>query len=101
MPPFSSYQDCYKVFSRLEPEPLISGIAQMIGTREGRMVMGSYLINGVCDRYDGRYDPHYLTGLGSALWLADRFWHRPVLALNGLYQYVDYFFESLRASSRY
>lgn len=99
--PFSNYQGYCETFSRLEPEPVVSGFEEMVATREGRITLGNFLIKGVCDRYDGHYDPHYLTGLGSALWLSDRFWHRPVIALNGLYQYVDYFFDSMRASSSY
>ena len=45
----------------------------------------------ICDKHQGDYDPHFLTGLGSALWVVNQYWNQPTVAANALYQYVDYF----------
>jgi hypothetical protein len=67
----------------------------LIPTPEGRRQLGRYLIKGVCDQYQGSYNPHFLTGLGSALWVVDHYRDRPALALNGLRQYLNYFFTAV------
>ena len=57
--------------------------------------MGKYLVKGVADLYQGNYDPHYLTGLGSALWVINEYRDEPQIAVNALRQYVNYFFAGL------
>ena len=37
----------------------------------------------------------YLTGLGSALWVVDRYHERPPIAANALRQYLNYFFTEM------
>src|SRR5512139_4091397 len=58
-----------------------------------------FLVKGLCDRYQGDYNPHFLTGLGSVLWVVDRFWKDPQVAMNGLFHYLDFFFSCLRPES--
>ena len=42
----------------------------------------------------GNYNPHHLTGLGSARWVVDRYRDSPI-ALNALRQYLNYFFTQM------
>jgi hypothetical protein len=51
----------------------------------------------VCDQYQGNYNPHYLTGLGSALWVVDQYWNQSPIAINALFQYIDFFFAGLKS----
>jgi hypothetical protein len=69
----------------------------MFVSEHGRQQLGRFLIKGVCDKYQGNYNPHYLTGLGSALWVIDQYWNQPPIATNALYQYLDFFFSGLRS----
>ena len=68
----------------------------MMGTEEGEKQSGRFLIKAVCSLYQGDYDPHFFTGLGSALWVKERFRHQPSIVFNALNQYVDYFFNGIR-----
>ena len=63
----------------------------MIGSGQGRRRLGRFLVKALCDNYQGDYDPHYLTGLGSALWVVNQYGDRTPIAANALYQYLDYF----------
>lgn len=88
----SDYADFYRCFSKREELPLLSALKGLIPTPEGRMRLGRYLIKGVCDQYRGNYDPHVLTGLGSALWVVDRYRDHPPVAMNALRQYLNFYF---------
>lgn len=90
------YDSFYKVFSRLEPKPVAAIAEKMIVSEQGRKDLGRFLINGLSDLYQGNYNPHYLTGLGSALWVVDRYWSQPPIVVNALFQYLNYFFEGIR-----
>ena len=54
------------------------------------------LIKGVIDNYKGDYNPHYFTGLGSALWVIDRYWNHIPIVTNALHQYIDFYFQATR-----
>jgi hypothetical protein len=88
----NDYPDFYRNFSEREEGPVLASLAGLAPTEEGRKRLGRYLVRGVCDLYQGNYDPHYLTGLGSALWVVNRYWNQAPLALNSLRQYLNYFF---------
>jgi hypothetical protein len=68
----------------------------MIATPQGRENLGRFLIKSLCDHYQGNYNPHYLTGLGSALWVADHYWKQVPIVLNALFQYIHFLFDSLK-----
>jgi hypothetical protein len=89
------YTDFYRYFSKREEKSVLASLAKMIPSEEGRRQIGRYLIKGICDRYQGNYDPHYLTGLGSALWAVNHYWNQPPIAINALAQYVNYFFSRM------
>jgi hypothetical protein len=95
--PPKEYDQFYKIFSTLETTPVVASLIGMIGSQEGRQKIKRFLVQGVCDKYQGAYDPHNLTGLGSAFWVLDQYWQDPRLVTNALVQYVDFFFRSIRS----
>ncbi len=97
--PVTNYIRFYEIFSRHEAGPVVAALSGMISSKEGRQQLGRFLIKGLCDHYPGRYDPHCLTGLGSALWVIEQYWNRPPIPLNALYQYVDFYFDSVKSRS--
>jgi hypothetical protein len=90
------YERFYETFSKLKAGPVAASLQRMTASGEGRHKLARFLIQGLCDQYQGSYDPHYVTGLGSTLWLLDHYWKDTAIASNGLYQYIDYFFSGLR-----
>jgi|MudIll2142460700_1097286.scaffolds.fasta_scaffold00515_2 hypothetical protein len=95
--PAKEYDQFYKTFSTLKTKPVVASLSGMIGSQEGRQKIKRFLVQGVCDKYQGAYDPHYLTGLGSTLWVLDQYWQDPRLVTNGLVQYLDFFFSGIRS----
>ncbi|MCJ7641847.1 MAG: hypothetical protein MUO29_08145 [Desulfobacterales bacterium] len=91
------YNRFYETFSTLEAKSIVASIQEMIASHQGRLELGRFLIKGLCDRYQGDYNPHYLTGLGSALWVADRCWKQASVVINAFYQYVDFLFDGLKS----
>ena len=91
------YDQFYERFSTLKAKPVVASLSGMIGSQEGRQKIKRFLVQGVCDKYHGAYDPHYLTGLGSALWVLDQHWQEPRLVTNGLVQYLDFFFSGIKS----
>jgi hypothetical protein len=63
---------------------------------KGRRRIGRFLIR-VMRPISRGYDPHFLTGLGSALWVLDRYWNNPPLVTRALFQYLDFFFTSRKS----
>lgn len=88
----TDYPQFYQIFSRREAVPVVALLFGLTGSADGTHRLGQFLVRGVCDVYNGNYDPHFLTGLGAALWAVNRFAAGPGIAANALYQYADYFF---------
>ena len=91
------YNRFYETFSTLEARSVVASIREMISSQQGRLKLGRFLIKGLCDLYQGDYNPHYLTGLGSALWVADRCWKQAPVVTNAFYQYLDFLFDGLKS----
>ena len=91
------YNRFYETFSALEAKSVVASMQEMIASQQGRFELGRFFIKALCDRYGGDYNPHYLTGLGSALWVADRCWKQPPVVVNAFFQYVDFLFDSLKS----
>jgi hypothetical protein len=91
------YNRFYETFSTFEAKSVVASMQEMIASQQGRLELGRFLIKGLCDRYQGDYNPHYLTGLGSALWVADRCWKQTPVVVNAFYQYVDFLFAGLKS----
>jgi len=95
--PVTDYNQFLEVFSKDDAKSTVAALKGMIPSKEGRQQLGRFLIRGLCDRYQGRYDPHFLTGLGSALWVVEQYWNQATIALNALFQYLDFYFENLKS----
>jgi hypothetical protein len=91
----ADYASFYQCFAKREEQPVLSALAGLIPSPEGRLRLGRYLIKGVCDQYQGDYNPHFLTGLGAALWVVDSYRDRPSIVMNALRQYLNYFQTSM------
>jgi hypothetical protein len=91
------YNRFYETFSTLDAKSVVAPMGEMIASPQGRGRLGRFLIKGLCDRYRGNYNPHYLTGLGSALWVVDHCWKQAPVVVNAFYQYVDFLFDGLRS----
>ncbi len=97
--PADDYDRFYRLFSRLEPEPVVQSLAGLMASPQGRRQLSRFLIKAVCGQYQGNYNAHNLTGLGSALWMVAQFWNQPPVAVNALYQYIDFFFGDLKSKA--
>ena len=89
------YDRFYERFLELKAGPVAASLQGMMDSGEGRRKLGRFFIQSLCDKYQGNYDPHYVTGLGSTLWLLDHYWKDTPIATNALYQYLDYLFNGL------
>ncbi len=96
--PTVDYAKFYQVFSSLETTAAVKSLIGLTDSETGRRSLCRFLIKGVCDLYNGSYDPHYLTGLGAALWAVNRFHGNCEIAANVLYQYLDFFFSALKSN---
>jgi hypothetical protein len=90
------YERFYKIFSEMKPGPVTASSISLVASEAGRSKLGCFLIQAVLDQYQGDYNPHYLTGLGSILWILEHYWKDTPIAINALYQYLDFFFSGLR-----
>ena len=97
MEPVFDYNRFSETFSRLEVNPVVASLEGMIGSPQGRQQLGRFIIKGLCDLYRGDYGPHFFTGLGSTLWVVNRFWNQPPIAINALFQYLDFFFDRMKS----
>ena len=92
LPDFAAFM---QTFRRRDPG-LVAGMLQAaLPSQKGRSTSARYTARAVLELYDGSYNPHNLTGLGSTLWLAASFHHRPLIVINGWLQYLDYFFSEI------
>ncbi len=89
------YDRFYEMFLDLKAGPVAASLQGMINSGEGRRKLGRFVIQSLCDQYQGNYDPHYITGLGSTLWLLDNYWKDTQIATNALYQYLEFLFTGL------
>jgi hypothetical protein len=96
MTPPADYERFYEIFSELDAGSVVASVAGMMGSEPGRRRLGRFLLKGLCDHYRGDYNPHFLTGLGSALWVMEHHGSRADIAVNALFQYVDFFLEGTR-----
>ncbi len=91
----ADYAQFHESFSQLDAKLMLDLTGGMIGSPIDRSRLCRFLVTGVCDLYQGKYDPHYLTGLGSLLWLINTYHHDAGLVQNALHQYLDFYFKNL------
>lgn len=89
------YPMFYALAASLDSRATLSGLCTLVHSEKDRARMAKYLIKAVCDLYQGNYNPHYLTGLGPALWVVDRFHESRRIVANALYQYLDFLFTDI------
>jgi hypothetical protein len=92
---FKDYEEFHKMFSGLDAEPVVANLSPLLDTPSNRMKVGKYLVRGICDLYQGNYNPHYLTGLASVLWVIGQQWGNKSIPTTALYQFLSYYFENL------
>ena len=56
-------------------------------------LFGKFIIKTLVDSYQGSYDPHYITGLGSLLWVLNHYSSESKIVSTALLQYIDYISE--------
>ncbi len=91
------YAGFYKIFRKLNPQSSTNHLRRFLLEPEARQKLSYFLIKGICDLYQNDYNPHYVTGLGSAQWIVGRYWDQAPIASNGLFQYLDFFFSGLKS----
>lgn len=91
------YPAFHDIFSTLDVRAAFAPLSAMLGSGRDRPLVGRYLIKGVCDLYDGDYNPHNLTGIGSLLWVLDRYPGTHPIAVTAVHQFLDYFFSDLKS----
>ena len=89
------YHDFSGLFVQRKPELLISYIAGSLNSTIKRRQLGYYITRAVIEAYNGQYNPHSITGLGSALWLMENFSTHPGIVVNGWLQYLDFFYSEV------
>jgi hypothetical protein len=97
--PLPDFQEFFAVFSQYQPVPVVNMIKGALYEEDDRGRMSHYLIKSILQCYDGQYDPHYLNGLGAALWTIEGFLNQPVIVLNALLQYLDFFFAGIKKTA--
>ena len=90
-----SYATFYEAFSALDTQTVLKMVIPLTASDEGRKLLGRFLVKGLCDLYQGDYNPHYVTGLGAALWVVAQYTGHPPLASNALHQYIAFLFHGL------
>ena len=95
--PPKDYKQFFEAFSKLDAKSTVALLRGLIVSEEGRRQLGRFLIRGVADLYQGNYNPHYLTGLGSVLWVVEKYWNQTPVVINALFQYLDFFFKGIKS----
>ncbi len=90
------YPVFYERFTRREAIPVVEILSAGMQSPSRLQQLGRFLVKAYCDQYQGNYDPHYLNGLGAALGVVERCWDTAPVALNALFQSLDFYFENLK-----
>ncbi len=91
----SAYRDFASLFTSKEPGLLSPFIAGSLTSAGKRRQLGYYVTRAVIEAYNGQYNPHSITGLGSALWMMETFSAFPGIVINGWLQYLDFFYSDI------
>jgi hypothetical protein len=94
--PIPGYGLFYEAFSALDTQAALEMAIPLAASHEGRKLLGRFLIKGLCDLYQGEYDPHYVTGLGATLWVVGQYADQLSLVSNVLHQYLTFLKNNIR-----
>ncbi len=97
--PIERYPEFFDIFSAYETRPLLEKVAAMISSESGRRRLGRYILKALCDCYQGDYNPHCLTGIGSALYLIENYSQQMDIGVTALFQYLDFYFTSMKSEN--
>jgi hypothetical protein len=89
------FERFFTFFSRYDPVLVPDMVKASLDSNNDRQRMGYYLIKNVLQSYNGQYNPHSLTGLGSTLWIIKNFSDHPAIVTSAVFQYLDYFFDDI------
>ncbi len=95
--PLPEFATFYLRFKNQEQHHLLGYTRSSLSSAQERRLLSRYLITSVLNNYNGRYNPHYFTGLGSSIWLLNTYYEHPDIVLNGLRQYFEFFFSGMSA----
>ena len=93
--PLPDFNRFFDVFEQHYPIPVLNMAHSALKSSDDRARLSCYLIKSVLKCYNGNYNPHYLTGLGASLWIIEHYHNQPNIVLNGLFQYLDFFFSGI------
>lgn len=93
--PLPDFDRFFSVFEQYSPIPVLNMANSALKSSDDRARLSCYLIKSVLKCYNGNYNPHYLTGLGASLWIIQHYHDQPIIVLNGLFQYLDFFFSGI------
>ena len=93
--PLPDFNLFFSVFEQHDPVAVLNMVSSSLNSRDDRARLNGYLIKSVLKSYNGNYNPHYLTGLGASLWIIETYYDQPLIVLNSLRQYLDFFFSGI------
>ena len=91
----TNFTDFYQLLVEKDPQRLLPLIADALPSPDERYHLARNICKAVMQLHNGDYNPHYLTGLGSSLWLMETFHQHPELVITGWLQYLDYFLSAI------
>ena len=98
-PAATTYEEFREAVAVGDAQKAISTLVALLPLESGPSAsnkMGHYLTSAVCDLYLGDYDPHFLNGLGSLLWIAEYYSEDPEIVAHAIGQYLRYFMNGRR-----
>ena len=98
-PAATTYEEFREAVAVGDAQKAISTLVALLPLESGPSAsnkIGHYLTNAVCDLYLGDYDPHFLNGLGSLLWIAEYYSEDPEIVAHAIGQYLRYFMNGRR-----
>ncbi|NNK97315.1 MAG: hypothetical protein HKP41_23415 [Desulfobacterales bacterium] len=98
--PLPDYFTFFHTFLESDPIKILEVVKNSLNSMDERHRLAQFLIKAVLQCYNGYYNPHYLTGLGAALWVMDRFHEHPDVVLTCLNQYLDFFYTGVEVGSQ-
>jgi hypothetical protein len=90
--PLPDFVTFFQTFLESDPIKILDVAKKSLNSMDERNRLAQFLIKAVLQCHNGYYNPHYLTGLGAALWVMDRFHGHPEVVLTCLNQYLDFFY---------
>jgi hypothetical protein len=85
-----SYNEFLSLYLDHKTESLVTRSMKLVTEGNGVNDFGNYMIRCLLSDYDGNYDPHYFTGLGSLLWVINKYPSQSDVQSSALHQYLEF-----------